>query len=124
MIAIDTSSLIAFLSGEDGDDVLAVEEALEHKHACLPPVVLSEILSDPQLATNVKALLKQLPFLETTGGYWERAGILRSQILAKGWKCRLADSLIAQSCLDHSVSLITRDRDFRHFVDIAGLKML
>jgi len=27
----------------------------------------------------------------------------------------LADTLIAQICIDHDVPLITRDKDFRHF---------
>jgi predicted nucleic acid-binding protein len=35
----------------------------------------------------------------------------------------LADSLIAQSCLDHDVELLTRDPDFATFADLAGLKL-
>ena len=56
-------------------------------------------------------------------GYWERAGTLRSRLLAKGRKARLADSLIAQSCLDHDVTLVATDADFKHFVR-DGLKLL
>jgi predicted nucleic acid-binding protein len=41
--------------------------------------------------------------------------------LAKGLKARLADTLIAQSCLDHGVPLITHDTDFRHFAALRGL---
>jgi predicted nucleic acid-binding protein len=59
--------------------------------------------------------LKDLPRLEITDGYWERAGALRARVLGKGLKARLADALIAQSCLDHRVPLVTADRDFRHF---------
>lgn len=47
MIAIDTSSLIAYLSGHAGLDVEATGLALEHRQAVLPPVVLSELLSEP-----------------------------------------------------------------------------
>jgi predicted nucleic acid-binding protein len=36
----------------------------------------------------------------------------------------MGDVLVAQSCLDHKVPLITRDRDFRHFARLAGLKLL
>ena len=43
---------------------------------------------------------------------------------AKGLKARLADTLVAQSCLDHGVSLVTQDRDFRHFANIGKLKLL
>lgn len=64
-----------------------------------------------------------LPRLEILDGYWERVGNLRASILRQGKRARLADSLIAQSCMDHDVPLITRDRDFRHFVE-SGLKIL
>ncbi len=37
---------------------------------------------------------------------------------------RMADALIAQSCLDHDVALVTRDRDFRNFARAAGLRRL
>ena len=51
--------------------------------------------------------------LEVLDGYWERAGLLRAGTLARRRKAALADVLIAQSCLDHDVESITRDRDFR-----------
>jgi predicted nucleic acid-binding protein len=31
--------------------------------------------------------------------------------------------LIAQSCIDHDVALITRDADFRHYAAEGGLKL-
>ena len=40
-----------------------------------------------------------------------------------GAACRY-DTLIAQSCLDQSSPLVTRDRDFRHFAKAAGLPLL
>jgi predicted nucleic acid-binding protein len=40
------------------------------------------------------------------------------------WQSRLADSLIAQNCVDAGVSLITRDRDFRAFAQTAGLHLI
>jgi predicted nucleic acid-binding protein len=39
-------------------------------------------------------------------------------------KAKLADTLIAQLCIDHEVPLITRDRDFSHFQKFCGLKLL
>jgi predicted nucleic acid-binding protein len=44
-------------------------------------------------------------------------------VLAARRKARVADVLIAQSCLDHAVALITRDRDFRNFARIARLRL-
>jgi len=124
VIALDTSSLVAYLGGAAGDDVEMVATALDHHQAVLPPVVLTEILSDPKLHSGARAALLDLPLLELTAGYWKRAGILRSAILSKGWKARVADALIAQSCLDASVPLVTRDNDFRHFARLAGLVLL
>jgi predicted nucleic acid-binding protein len=44
-----------------------------------------------------------------------RAAHSRRVLQENGLKARIADTLIAQSCIDHDVPLITRDRDFRHF---------
>jgi predicted nucleic acid-binding protein len=87
-------------------------------------VVLTELLSDPKISMSVKDLFLQLPVLEITEGYWQRAGLLRARLLARGRRARLADSLIAQSCLDHDLSLVTRDSDFRHFVRLAGIRIV
>jgi predicted nucleic acid-binding protein len=38
-------------------------------------------------------------------------------------RARLADSLIAQSCIDHGVRLVTRNDDFRHFSRHGGLRL-
>ncbi|MDA2926141.1 PIN domain-containing protein [Acidobacteria bacterium AH-259-G07] len=87
-------------------------------------VVLSELLSDPDLHPEASELLKQLPLLEIQSGYWQRTGQLRAKVIASGHRARLADSLIAQSCIDHEVALITRDRDFANFVRHSDLKLL
>ena len=123
MIAVDTSSLVAYLSGSEGSDVDTVDVALEHAHIVLPPVVVAEIFSDPALPEAVSELVLEIPRLEILPGYWERAGKLRALVASKGRKARLADSLIAQSCLDHEVTLVTRDADFEAFKRWAGLKL-
>lgn len=123
MIALDTSSVIAFLQGDSGADTIQVDMAFALKQAVLPPVVLTEMLSDPKLKGNVVDLLLQIPTLELSSGFWERAGRNRAKVLAKGYKARVADALIAQACIDHRVPLITRDQDFRHFASLCGLKL-
>ena len=124
MIAVDTSSMIAFLQGEPGDDVELVQSALDHQQLALPPVVLTELSSDPAITRPVRTLLAGLPILNVEPGYWERAGVLRASVLKQKKKARVADALIAQSCLDQSTPLVTRDRDFRHFARAAGLPLL
>jgi len=124
VIAIDTSTWIAFLSGELGADADAADEALARGDVVIPPVVLTELMSDAKAARRLVGLFGQIPLLSVDDGYWQRAGLLRAKILARRLRARLADALIAQSCLDHGVSLLTRDADFRHFARHAGLKLV
>lgn len=124
MIAADTSSMIAFLEGDEGDDADLIQAALDHQQLALPPVVLAELLSDPALPRAVRSLLAGLPILEVEAGFWERAGLLRAAVLRQKKKARVADSLIAQSCLDQATPLVTRDKDFRHFAAAAKLPLL
>ena len=124
MIAADTSSMVAFLEGDPGDDADIIQSALDHQQLALPPAVLTELLSDPALPKGVRTLLAGLPILDVEPGLWERAGLLRASVLKQKKKARVADALIAQSCLDQNAPLVTRDRDFRHFASAAGLPLL
>jgi len=103
---------------------VAIHNILQDGRACLPPVVLTELLSDPKLPKRVADLIQQLPVLEPKPGYWLRAGALRANVIARKRRARLADTLIAQSCIDAGVGLVTRDSDFRNFASHEGLKLL
>lgn len=124
MLCIDTSSLIAYLEGRAGEDVELVDQAFGDRVGVIAPVILTEILSDGSLAKPIREAILQLPLLAIADGYWERAGLLRARILKSGRKAGLADTLIAQSCLDHRATLVSRDRDFRVFHRLAGLRLL
>jgi predicted nucleic acid-binding protein len=123
MIAADTSTWVAFFHGGQGSDVEVLDRALRDKQVLMPPVVLTEILSDPKLPADVSQSLLRLPVIEIEHGYWQRAGELRARVLARRRKARLGDALIAQSCLDRGIALLTRDRDFRAFAESAGLDL-
>lgn len=123
MIAVDTSVLVAFLQGHEGPDVERLEAALLLTDVVLPPVVLTEVLSAPN-AGRVGTLIEALPVLPLIDGYWTRAALLRATILRRGLRARLADTLIAQSCIDNGVSLLTRDGDFRHFARYSSLDLI
>ena len=124
MIAADTSTWVAFLEGERGQDVQLLDRALGDSQVLMVPVVLTELLSDPKLPADVAKTLNEVPLVEVKAGYWQRAGTLRAKVLARGRKARLGDALIAQSCIDRGVSLITRDRDFRALAEIARIDLL
>lgn len=120
--AADTSSLQRFLRDDRGSDVDLVVELARTDDVYLPPVVLAEAFSDPVLSLDVVLRLQAFPMLDLDDGYWERAGTLRAFVRSAGLKAKLADCLVAQSCIDHDIPLITYDRDFRHFVR-AGLTL-
>ncbi|MBV9075327.1 MAG: PIN domain-containing protein [Acidobacteria bacterium] len=124
MIAADTSTWIAFLEGNQGPDVEALDRALAERQVVMPPPVLTELLSDPKLPSDIVTLLIQIPLVELAVDFWEKAGRLRAKVLARNRKARLGDALIAQSCIHGAIPLLTRDRDFQAFTMAAGLKLL
>jgi len=124
MIAADTSTWVAFLEGSGGEDTQLLDRALEDRQVLMAPVVLTELLSDPKLPSDVAETLSDVPLIEIGLGYWQRAGVLRAKALAKRRKARLGDALIAQSCIDQGIPLLTRDRDFRGFAEAAGLDLV
>jgi predicted nucleic acid-binding protein len=123
MIAADTSTWIAFLQGDSGEDADLLARGLRDRQVVMAPVVLTELLSDPKLSSGVARTLSELPLIEVRPGYWRRAGGLRASVLAKRRKARLGDALIAQSCIDSATPLLTRDRDFLAFAEAAGLDL-
>jgi predicted nucleic acid-binding protein len=124
MIAADTSTWIAFLEGTPGQDSQLLERALGDRQLLMIPVVLTELLSDPALSSGVAETLSEIPMIEIEPGYWQRAGALRAKLLSKRRKARLGDALIAQTCVDRGVPLLTRDKDFRAFADAARLHLV
>lgn len=123
MIAADTSTWVAFFEGDPGEDATVLDRALGNSQVLMVPVVLTEILSHPKLPSVVTKALSEVPLIGIKPGYWERAGALRAKVLTKRRKARLGDALIAQSCIDHGIPLLTRDRDFKAFAEAASLDL-
>lgn len=94
---------------------MALQRALEARQVVMPPPVLTELLSDPELAPSVAQTLLELPLVTLKDGFWHRAGKLRARALLRKRNARLGDALIAQCCIDADIALITRDRDFKAF---------
>jgi predicted nucleic acid-binding protein len=124
LIAADTSSLVAYLSQAKGADIDQIEAAIGTETLRLPPMVVAELLSSPKANTKLGPILSTLPSIEVIDGFWKRAGESRRLLLGKGLKAGVADSLIAQSCIDAGIPLIARDRDYRHFARWCGLKLV
>ena len=122
MIAADTSSVVAYLSGEGGPDIALLDAAINVHELVLPPPVVSELWSKPD-RTLLEPLLDGTPMMDLAEGFWQRVGDSRRLLLTKGLRAAMADALIAQCCIDANVTLIARDRDYRHFERWCGLKL-
>ena len=123
MIAADRSALTSYFKGDDCREAALVHVALTASDICLPPAVLTEMLSNPASQREMMETVAGFTLLPILDGYWERAGACRRLLKEKGVKAKVSDTLIAQSCIDHDVALITRDADFRAFAKHCGLKL-
>ena len=115
--------MVAYFSGDAGEDMERLAAALQNGDLALPPVVLTELLSSASNNQDVERDISEIALLPITDGYWGRAGFMRRALKKRGLKAKIADALIAQACIDHDVMLITRDKDFRHFAKHCGLKL-
>ncbi len=124
MIAVDSSSFINFLNGANTPDTVHVRAALRAGDLWFPPPVKTEVLSGRVHGSTAAELVDGVRLLPITPGFWERAGVHRQQLILKDLKARLADTLIAQCCIDAEVALIARDGDYRHFETWFGLRLV
>jgi predicted nucleic acid-binding protein len=105
------------------DDSDLLDQALQERQVVMVPLVLTELLSDPKLPSPVVQSLSEVPLIEIDPGSRQRAGLLRAKVLDRRRKARLGDALIAQTCIDRDLALLTRDRDFRAFAEAAALRL-
>jgi predicted nucleic acid-binding protein len=122
MIAVDSSTIIAYLNGLKGKDTDSLYEAIRKNAAALCPLVITEVTS-AGIDERTREALAEFHLLEFSPSFWFRAGTLRHSILNHGLKARLADAVIAQSAIDANIPLLTRDRDFRHYATLCGLEL-
>lgn len=115
--------MVAFFQGEKGADVALIEDALNGNSLLFPPVVLTELLSDPSVKDDLRKILLGFPLIEIRPHFWQRAGDLRQKVLKKKLKARIGDSFIAQFCLDEGIALVTRDADFKNFAAVSRLRI-
>ncbi len=101
-----------------------LDECLANRSVLMAPVVLAELLSDPSLPAVAESRLLGISLAESLPGFWRRSGKLRAELIRRGCRPKLADTLIVQTCLDHKATLLTRDRDFGAFARWAGLKLI
>ena len=123
MIAIDTNVLRRYLLGAIDRCTPIVAEALNAREVLLPPIVLTEALSDAQITSSDIEMTLSIPSVPLFDGYWYRAGNLRRDLISKKLRAPTADCLIAQACIDYELPLLTFDGGFTRYVQL-GLKLL
>ena len=123
MIAADTNVWIAYFSGEKNRNTDLLDHYNTQELVVLPPVVLTELLSAKGSTQELRIALQNFPIIEPDPQFWIRSAHLRKTLLNKGLKAALADTFIAQSCIDAKVPFITFDKDFRHYSSF-GLKLI
>lgn len=122
MIAIDASAFDRYLAGVRDRDTTLVAAAIRDRTAAISGVVATELLSNRDLSGGSRSIILTTPILKIRDGFWVRAGALRQQVAIQGKRAELADVLVAQTCIDYAIPLITYDRDYRHFA-AAGLQL-
>lgn len=124
MIAVDSSTLIAYVTGDYAWDTnLLHSRLLESKIVVLCPLVVTEMTS-VVLDEKARTLLEEFQRLEFKQGFWERAGATRYTLIRRKLKAKIADAIIAQSAIDYGIPLLTRDDDFRHYATLCGLELV
>ena len=93
MIAVDSSTLIAYLQKDISRDTEILQRAILEDAVALCPLVITEMTSI-LLDAAARELLKKFPRLEFKEGFWERAGESRYRLIGKKLKARVADAVI------------------------------
>jgi len=113
MILVDTSAWVDFFRGR-GALAETVDTLLEADDVALCGPVVTELRRGlrPSERGNVMRLLDACHVLEQPPNLWEDAGELGFAAGRRGATVKSLDLLIAVYALNHSVPLLTRDRDF------------
>jgi predicted nucleic acid-binding protein len=123
MIALDTNVIIAFFNDYNVPETQIIADMIDFQTYVLPPVVVSEFLSHPDADKAHIDHVTGMPTLKTDDGFWLRAGHMRAALIKKRYKPKLPDTLIAQSCIDHDVPLLSCDAGFQIYEKHCGLKL-
>lgn len=124
MIVADSSVLIPWAEGHVTVKTDLLDYHIGQNTLRVVPVSITELLSARDLRPEIRLVAETLDLLQFQDGYWVRAGLLRGLCLSAGRRARLADTLIAQACLDADLPLLTNDADFDVFASVGGLRLV
>ena len=123
-LVVDTSAWIDFLAG---DDLPALDDALAHGAVVVPPIVVAELLSGTNRATEraaITSLLEDLRLHDTPLAHWLRVGDLRRELRTRGLSVSTPDAHVAQCTLDIGGTLLSRDAVFSRVAKLTSLRVV
>jgi predicted nucleic acid-binding protein len=116
MIVVDTTVWADWFNDRSSPEVDRLERALEDQDVGLVPVILTEVLQGLQsdrAFEAARAVLGQVPALALDLEGHVAAAHLFRRLRQKGITVSGAvDCIIAQTCIEADVELLTADRDF------------
>lgn len=123
-LCLDTNSLIDYLKGRE-PGASAVEKAVKTYNCYVPSISVYELLfgiARAQREIGEQALLGMMTVLSLDGAVAKRAAILHAELIRKNQDIGIKDVLIAATCLEHGVPILTANE--RHFSRVPGLEVI
>jgi predicted nucleic acid-binding protein len=128
MMVVDSNAWADFFNGAEGPHVERLDTALgEEEDLAILPIIVTEVLQGFRTERgfrDAEALLVALPVIHPTLGCHVRAAGLFRSMRRRGVTVRGAvDCVIAQTCLDLEVELLSPDRDFQDIARHTPLRL-
>jgi predicted nucleic acid-binding protein len=124
LVAADSSALIEFFQGRKTKDAKLVEKAIKEGVLALPWIVLSEMLMIENLSLEIKEALSKLTILQPSCNYSKNLAKVRLKMQASKFNANLTQCLVATSCLESNIALISVNRNYLGFAKLLKLKLL
>ena len=120
-LLVDTTVWIDFFRGKASEKVAKLEEAIQKRDdICCCGFVLAEVLQgirDEKELVSTKRLFEGLIYLEDDRSTFELSATIYRELRKRGTTIRNSiDCLIAATVIQHGVSFLENDRDYR-FID-------
>lgn len=123
-LCLDTNSLIDYLKGRE-PGASAVERAVKAYNCCVTSISVYELLfgvARAQREIGEQALLGMMTILSLDEAVAKRAAHLHAELIRKNQDIGIKDVLIAATCLEHDVPILTANE--RHFSRVSGLVVI
>jgi len=123
LVIADTAIWIDYLRGRQSSQGDEVARLIDDGAVALAGVVFAELLRGvrtPERQHRLERELSGASFLNMSKAAWRRAGLLSSDLEARGQAIPMTDVFIAALALEGGHELYTRDK---HFERIPGLRL-